>query len=119
MKSRNNIYFRESSDFDYGLFKSVEARRISDWQKGTILAPVKGAEGVFTRVEARPSEGNFVVWTSQQHPEPPRWPSILPFRQPITVYGNGSAMGFVRRRTIPVEAQSVRKLKVTGRLRAP
>jgi hypothetical protein len=114
LKARENIYFQEEGDFSLERFDAVADRRVTDWHRGRILVPVREEESrkIFVEANKPPEEGGYVVATSQQHPKPRAWPSVLSFRQPATVYGNGSAMGYVRKKTVPPEAAGVVKIRV-------
>lgn len=117
LKARENIYYEGADDFSIQRFEAIADRRITDWHRGSILVPVreKGDEDggrVFVEATEPPSEGNYVIATSQQHPVPAAWPSVVRFRRPAVVYGNGSGMGYVRKATIPPDATGVTKIRL-------
>jgi len=114
LKAKENIYFSHSSKFSISSFLETEANRIGDWQRGKILVPVReDANGkVFREADDAPPEGNYVIWTSQQHPKPIKWPSVLRFRSIAYAYENGSGMGFVRKHTVPPGVRNVRKVRL-------
>jgi hypothetical protein len=114
LKARENIYFSGADDICLGRFDTVADRRIKDWQRGRILVPIGEEDGrrFFAEADEPPAEGSYVITTSQRHPEPKSWASVLRYRHPATAYSNGSGMGYVRRHTIPSDAQGVAKVKV-------
>ena len=114
LKARENIYFRDQAHFKQQWFDAIQGRRLDRWLRGRILLPVRlgKTKKLFSVAEKPPIGGGYVIATSLQHPSPRIWPSIIPFRRPAVVYGNGSAMGYVRHGTIPPGAADVVKIKV-------
>ncbi|HYE29191.1 MAG TPA: DUF4238 domain-containing protein [Allosphingosinicella sp.] len=114
LKARENVYFLDQGDFSTDRFQAVADRRIVHWHRGRILVPIGEEEGgrIFAEADEPPPEGNYVIATSQQHPRPKTWPSVLGFRRPAIVYGNGSEIGYVRKHTVPTNVAGVIKIKI-------
>jgi hypothetical protein len=114
LKARENIYFSASEDFCLDRFDAVADRRISEWHRGRVLIPVREENGtrVFAEADEPPAEGSYVITTSQRHPVPSSWASVIRYRSMATAYSNGSGMGYVRRHTIPPDAKRVAKVRL-------
>jgi hypothetical protein len=114
VKAKQNIYFSSADDFSFEAFRAVSGARIEDWHRGKVLVEIAEDETgrTFAEADEPPPEGSYVIWTSQQHPVPANWPSILPFRHPPLAYSNGSGTGFVRKQTIPEGSSGFRRINL-------
>lgn len=114
LKARENVYFGSPDDFSHDHFQQVESARIAHWERGKVLVQVDENEHgrIFRESDELLPDGASVIWTSQQHPRPLRWPKVLPFKTPAFGYSNGSGMGYMRRATVPPEAGGVMRRRV-------
>ncbi len=114
LKARENIYFMDGSDFSRARFERMADRRIVDWHRGRVLVPVGEDEKgrIFANVDEPPPEGGYVIATSQQHPLPRDWPSVVQYRHPCNRLRKWLRHGLCSKAHDPAEARGVVKIKV-------